>query len=139
MKKFSARFLLLLLVLLAIGAFDLHALFDHMQSGKRHVSSWPVASAAPLYASSEASNLQARSTKPRVGIVLKGNSGEKSTKPLNTITTGGSKSSTSAFESPDGRVGMKVQLRALEQNQASNPLMVSSPLLLCSESREGMN
>ncbi|SPO25886.1 related to extracellular aspartic proteinase [Ustilago trichophora] len=124
MKKFSARFFTLLLVLLSIGAFDLHALIDHMQSGKCHVSSWPVASAAPLYASSEASNLQSRSTKPRVGIVVKAGSGAKSTKPLNTITTGGSKSTTSAFENPDGRVGMKVQLRALERNQASNPLML---------------
>lgn len=129
MKKFSARFLTLLLVLLSIGAFDLHVLLNHVQNSHENfkANSWPVAAAAPLYTTSQASGLQARSTKPRVGIVVKGGSGSfKSPKPLNTIITGGSKSSSSAFDNADGRVGMKVQLKRLERNQASNPLMVRS-------------
>lgn len=130
MKKFSARFLTLLLVLLSIGAFDLHALLQHAQGSDGHIkaSSGLFASAAPLYTSPEASSLQARSTKPRVGIVVKGNSNFKSPTPLNTLTTGGSKSSSSAFQNADGRVGMTVQLKRLERNQASNPLMVSYPI-----------
>ncbi|CDS01194.1 hypothetical protein, partial [Sporisorium scitamineum] len=129
MKKFSNQFLTLLLVLLSIGAFDFHTLLGHIHSSHGSVNSgpWPAASAVPLYANSEASMLQARSRKPRVGIVVKSSSGsslKSGATPLNTITTGGSKSSSSVFENPDGRVGMKVQLKRLERNQDGNPLML---------------
>ncbi len=130
MKKFSARFLTLLLVLLSIGAFDLHALIDHVQSNSNRpirASGWPAASAAPVYARSESSSQPARFKKPRVGIVVK--NGLAVTKgaaaPLNTVTTGGSESGSSPFDNPDGRVGMKVQLKMLERNDESNPMMVS--------------
>ncbi|KAJ9479187.1 putative Saccharopepsin (putative) [Pseudozyma hubeiensis] len=125
MKKFSARFLTLLLALLSIGAFNLNALLDHVHSDTP--SSWPVASAAPLYANSRASTLETRSRKPRVGIVVTSGSTanvESTTAPINAITSGGSSSSGSAFENAGGRVGMKVQLKRLERNQDSNPLML---------------
>ncbi|TKY85697.1 hypothetical protein EX895_005237 [Sporisorium graminicola] len=124
MKKFSAQFLTLLLVLLTIGAFDFHTLLGHIHSshGSVETSPWPSAYAAPVYAATGASTTRTPSRKPRVGIVVKSGSGSSlktSTAPLNTITTGGS-----AFESPDGRVGMKVQLKRLEHNQDGNPLML---------------
>ncbi|GAC94131.1 endopeptidase [Pseudozyma hubeiensis SY62] len=125
MKKFSTRFLTLLLALLSIGAFNLNALLDHVHSDT--ASSWPVASGAPLYANSRASALETRSRKPRVGIVVTSGSTasmKSSTAPLNTITSGGAQSSGSAFETANGRVGMKVQLKRLERNQDSNPLML---------------
>ena len=130
MKKVSSRLLTLLLVLLSIGAFDLHALLSHVQSGNEGIKTgaWPAVSAAPLYRTSAPSSIQARSTKARVGIVLNGGSRSSSKSigsPLNTITTGGNKSSASAFESPDGRRGMKLPLKRLERSQDSNPLMVS--------------
>ncbi|CBQ72960.1 related to extracellular aspartic proteinase [Sporisorium reilianum SRZ2] len=127
MKKFSNQFLTLLLVLLSIGALDFHTLLSHVYQGSVKSGSWPAASAAPLYANSDASTLQSRSRKPRVGIVVKGGSDSSLTKsaaPLNTVTTGGSKSGTSTFENPDGRVGMNVQLKRLERNQEGNPLML---------------
>lgn len=123
MKRTSTRFFALLLVLLSIGAFDLHTLFH---DAKKSGSAWPSASAAPLYPPS-AAPLQGRSRKPRVGIVLTNNSASKSgggATPLNTITTG--KGESSAFENADGRVGMKVQLKLLERNQDGDPLMVSN-------------
>ncbi|KAJ1033039.1 hypothetical protein NDA16_000318 [Ustilago loliicola] len=121
MKKFSNQFLTLLLVLLSIGAFDLHALLD--QATGSASSAWPAASAAPLYSTSKVSELQTRSRKPRVGIVLKDASTFKKA-PKKTIATGDSKSSGSAFDSPDGRLGMKVQLKMLERSQNDDPLML---------------
>lgn len=124
MKRTSTRFFALLLVLLSIGAFDLHTLFhDAQEIG----SAWPIAHAAPLYPPSGAP-LQARSRKPRVGIVVTNDptsSSDGGVAPSNPITTG--KGGSSAFENADGRVGMKVQLKLLERDQESNPLMVSSP------------
>lgn len=123
MKRTSTRFFALLLVLLSIGAFDLHTLFhDAHQSG----NAWPVASAAPLYPPLGVP-LQARSRKPRVGIVVTNDptsSSDGGVAPLNTVRTGGTTGS--AFENADGRVGMKVQLKLLERNLDSNPLMVSN-------------
>lgn len=122
MKKFSNQFFTLLLVLLSVGAFDLHAILDHTTRSAPNV--WPAASAAPLYSTSNTAELNTRSRKPRVGIVIKNASTFKKA-PKKTITTGGSKSSSSAFDSPDGRVSMKVQLKMLERNQDADPLMVS--------------
>ncbi|ETS64832.1 hypothetical protein PaG_00800 [Moesziomyces aphidis] len=125
MLKFSSRFLTLLLVLLSIGAFDLHSLVDQAISGHDRVSSWPVAHAAPLYPNDQDAELQARARKPRVGIVVKNGSRFKSGRTaINSLSASESSSTTSAFESPDGRVGMKVQLKRLEQDSASNPLML---------------
>ncbi len=133
MKKFSAQFLTLLLVLLSIGAFDLHALLDQPQGShvRARSSAWPVASCAPVYSTSQATILEARSRKPRVGIVIQSgaNDSKKGPAPLNTITTGGSQSSSFATGDPNGRLGMKVQLKLLERNQESNPLMVSTYIL----------
>lgn len=127
MKNHSSQFLTLLLVLLSIGAFDLHSLLEHRHGshGSVKAGSWPSAAAAPLYTTSDTGMLQTRSRKPRVGIVVKGGSGsslKSGAAPLNTITTGGS---SSAFENPEGRVGMKVQLKRLVASQG-DALMVSA-------------
>lgn len=116
MKRSSSSFLTLLFALLTIGAFDLDVLFS--SHGSAVGGSWPVAYAAPLSAAS-----QTQSTKARIGIVV--TSGASSTKPLNTITTSSSNDA-SAFKSTDGRIGMKVQLKRMEPNKDSNPLMVST-------------
>ncbi|KAJ1041123.1 hypothetical protein NDA10_004325 [Ustilago hordei] len=121
MKKFSNQSFTLLLVLLSIGAFDLHALLGHATGSSASV--WPAASAAPLYSASQASNPQTRSRKPRVGIVIKDSSTLQKA-PKKTIATGGSKSSGPAFENPNGRLGMKVQLKMLGRNQDTDPLML---------------
>ncbi|SNX84309.1 related to extracellular aspartic proteinase [Melanopsichium pennsylvanicum] len=115
MKKFSKHLLSLLLVLLSIGALDLSLLFDHA-----FPRPWPAASAAPIYSTPR---FQVRSNKARVGIVLKSDSSLKSTDPINTITTGGSGG---AFQNADGsgRLGMKLQLKMLQRDSESEPLLL---------------
>ncbi|KAJ1025468.1 hypothetical protein NDA13_004278 [Ustilago tritici] len=121
MKKFSNQFFTLLLVLLSIRAFDLHALLGHATGSSASV--WPAASAAPLYSASQAWNPQTGSRKPRVGIFIKDSSTLQKA-PKKTIATGGSKSNGPAFENPNGRLGMKVKLKMLGRNQDADPLML---------------
>ncbi|PWZ02381.1 acid protease [Testicularia cyperi] len=138
MKRFSSRFLTLLLVLLSIGAFDLNILLSSFRGsdhGPISTSAWHSVSAAPLPSSMGDidvlnSNLQARSRNPRVGVVVKPGSsfkvgsGKDAASSASSYTTATSSSSSSAFENADGRVGMKVQLKRLERNPNANPLML---------------
>ncbi|PWN51679.1 acid protease [Violaceomyces palustris] len=126
MISLSARFFSLVLVLLAIGAFDLGSVVHNGAASDGIAWNVPVfGGVAALPVTSD----RRRSTKPRIGVVLTAGQSPSElghTSSQNSIEVQGQNQSganASSFESGHGRVGMTMPLKRLE-SRGGNPLML---------------